>query len=254
MEISKEQETTLLNIISKASEVALYHYNKEYQISAKSDFSPITEVDLLLDHMICEDLIKIFPDIPIISEEGEFAARYELEKFWLVDPIDGTKGFIAKNGQFSINIGLIVQGVPVFGIIAAPVDGKIYYNSMVDKAAYCQEILNKSVEQIKCSQNLANKSVLASIHHKNGKTDNFIKLLQPEKITLVSSALKFCYLARGVGDIYPCFYTTMAWDTAAGQAIVESAGGCVLYEDHKPITYSSINLQNSNFIAYGYRK
>lgn len=261
----------LIEIAIKASieagKAIMKIYDTDFDIRYKDDNSPLTTADHAAHHIISSFLEKTA--IPILSEEGKhlpFDERKEWQQFWLVDPLDGTKEFIKKNGEFTVNIALIDHGEPVAGVIYVPVTDvlyagienqgafKLYSTGEFDGSA---EDLRKKAIHLPENKNENAFRVVASRSHLSKKTAEFIENLKKDhaNIQTVSkgSSLKLCLIAEGAADIYPRFAPTMEWDTGAGHAIVNAAGGkVVLAEDGQTsLTYNKENLLNPWFIAEG---
>ena len=236
----------LAEIATQAGKIILEYYNKDYSTQVKDDNSPVTEADIAANDYIMECLTAEFPDIPIISEEGEHIPQ-GAGKFFLVDPLDGTKSFIKKSGQFTVNIGLIENQMPTAGVIYVPTDDNLYFTD--GKKA------KKNGKKIECREIPKQKVVVvASKTHRTSETDEFIEGLNIDKLVSASSSLKFCMVAEGIADIYPRFGRTMEWDTAAGQAILQAAGGEVIHPDGRAFNYAKNDIfENGWFIAYGKR-
>lgn len=234
----------LADIATQAGKIILGYYNKDYQIEIKDDNSPVTQADLAANDYIMAELAKEFPDIPIISEEGEHI-RQGAGRFFLVDPLDGTKSFIKKAGQFTVNIGLIENQMPTAGVIYVPTDENLYFTD--GKKAF------KNGKKIQCREIPKDKVVVvASKSHLTPETEEFIDGLKVDRLVSASSSLKFCMVAEGLADIYPRFGRTMEWDTAAGQAILQAAGGEVIHPDGSAFNYAKNDIfENGWFVAYG---
>jgi len=237
--------------------------NSDFEIERKSDNSPLTIADKISHKVIVENLTEI--GLPILSEEGKsiaYETRKKWKQFWLVDPIDGTKEFINKNGEFTINIALIEDGRPIFGVIYVPVLGVLYWG-IVGEGAYKVKIFKipKSLDELykvaiklPITKQRDTYKVVASRSFMNEDTKNFIEKLRKNNpnLELVSrgSSLKICMVAEGEADIYPRFGPTMEWDTAAGQAIANAAGMQVTLIDQKTeLIYNKENLLNPYFIV-----
>lgn len=239
--------TSLLALAREASQMLLGFYNSPdmLEVEKKGDQSPVTNADRALNHFLVEGLTRLTPDIPVISEEGVNLSADQLQRFWLVDPLDGTKSFIRRSGEFTINIGLVEQKLPIFGILAVPVAGDIYYTGKGGnaykngKAITARPVPKEGI------------SVVASQAHRSHKTDTFIKEMQVHKMIAASSAIKFGWLAEGKADLYPRFGATMEWDTAAGHAILNAAGGRLTNPDGSPFLYAKPGFLNGDFIAQG---
>lgn len=258
----------LLQIAIKAAVAAgneiLLHYNTTYDIEYKIDESPLTIADQSAHRSIESFLIPT--GIPLLSEEGkhtEYKIRKTWSLFWLIDPLDGTKEFIKNNGDFTVNIALIKDSLPVMGVIYVPVSGELYFASENGSFKYTvdknSEILNIDLiivqaQRLPFSKSRTNYVVLGSKSHMNIETQEYINILQENypSIEFISrgSSLKFCALAEGLADIYPRFGPTMEWDTAAGQAIATYAGCSVVNAlTQKSLEYNKKELTNPFFIA-----
>ena len=237
----------------------------EMGVEYKSDDSPLTLADKKCNDVINTHLIKT--GIPIISEENrqiDFTDRKDWNMCWIVDPLDGTKEFVKRNGEFTVNIALVREGKPILGVIYVPVSRELYFadveNSQANKITLVSHRVedeinfkekNKIAPSSKASQNIR---VVGSRSHMNEATENFVKSLnQPGfQVDIVSkgSSLKFCLVAEGKADVYPRFAPTMEWDTAAGQAICEAVGLQVISkETNEPLLYNKENLLNPWFIV-----
>ena len=246
----------VIKIAEGAGDIILDIYENlhDFEIEKKSDSSPLTIADKKSHEFIKSKLKEITPDIPILSEEGKdipYEIRKDWKLFWLIDPLDGTKEFIKRNGEFTVNIALIKDRSPMFGVINVPVQKTTYY-AIKNEGAYKKT--ENSVEKISVSNfDPHNIRVVASRSHMNEDTKIFIENLERKygNVTVVSagSSLKFCLVAEGKADIYPRFGPTMGWDTAAGHAIVEAAGGKVIRVNGVPLTYNKTELLNPYFIA-----
>ncbi|HPU92982.1 MAG TPA: 3'(2'),5'-bisphosphate nucleotidase CysQ [Candidatus Saccharicenans sp.] len=274
MVLNENEVQELLDLIRRAGEEILKIYFQEqadWKISFKEDRTPITEADRLANSVINEGLKKLFPDIPIISEENReipYQSRREYECCWLLDPLDGTKEFLKQNGEFTVNLALIQQGKPVAGFISVPVKG-LFYFAVKGEGAYKIEIGEKrqggqserQIKQVKQDNKLqlraaqfsmddAGLTVLASRSHFDGETRKFIESLNQPRLESRGSSLKFMMLAEGLGHLYPRLGRTMEWDTAAGQAILEEAGGQVVeFSSRQPLRYNKESLVNPPFLA-----
>ena len=238
-------------------------YNQDFSVEYKQDDSPVTKADQLAEDIILTSLKSLAPDIPVIAEEAASAGQIPDvgPSFFLVDPLDGTKEFIDKNGEFTVNIALIDQGVPVFGIVYAPAISSLYATFGRNHAVRMTlEVESKFPEQIKQRiHTLKTKTpgpnglnVIASRSHMNAKTRAYLETINVASLVNAGSSLKFCRLAEGSADIYPRFAPTMEWDTAAGHAVLLAAGGTVLAPDNQPLRYGKkhTNYLNSHFTAF----
>jgi 3'(2'), 5'-bisphosphate nucleotidase len=257
----------LWKIALEAGQEILEVYEKDFQVEFKEDASPVTQADKRAHLSIVKNLSAIDSRIPILSEEGietPYQERCTWDTFWLVDPLDGTKEFVKKNGEFTVNIALIKDHYPVLGIIYAPVLDIVYFGR-VGEGAYKLEQASKV--NIKSEEELMDQStalperkdrrticIVASRSHRSVETQEFIEELEKAhgKVEVISSgsSLKFCLVAEGKADYYPRYAPTMEWDTGAGQAIVEAAGGKVMnYDDGGRFSYNKENLLNGWFLA-----
>lgn len=239
----------IIEIASKAGSSIMEIYCKDFKVEYKNDSSPLTEADLKSNEIICSCLKKMYPNIPIMSEENkeiEYSQRKGWEYYWCIDPIDGTKEFIKKNDEFTINIALIHKDTPVLGVVYAPALGEMYW-AKKGEGAY------KNNKRLPLQKNQKEKLfVVASKSHLSRETQEFIDKLDAQEIIQISrgSSLKLCMVAEGVADIYPRLAPTMEWDTAAADAIVrESNKMTYQYESDKPITYNKKDLLNPWFVV-----
>lgn len=249
---------TLFEAIEKASIEILKVYSEDFEVEIKSDNSPVTIADKISSKIIIEHLSKF--DIPIISEEEDkidYSKRKDLQYVWLIDPVDGTKEFIKKSGQFCINIALIKDNKPYFGLIASPVDQKIIFGGEelgAFEVSYGEVDYLNDKWKIVPEKTKKNKVILHSNAGFSGTVAKFVRNLEKEygKLTVVKkgSAIKFFDLVNGRADFYIRLAPTMEWDIAAGQAIYEVLGGEVFhFETKQPLTYNKPQLKNPNFIA-----
>ncbi|WP_216828211.1 3'(2'),5'-bisphosphate nucleotidase CysQ [Alkalihalobacterium elongatum] len=238
----------------------------DFKVESKHDNSPLTIADKVSNEVITQGLTKLYPKIPILSEEGKHLSYEERKKWnylWLVDPLDGTKEFIKRNGEFTVNIALVKNGKVVLGVIYAPVLDTVYFAKEgigAFKLEKVMEYLNHSSHLIQSASRLplnvakVKTTIIASRSHMSKETEEYVNELKKTvgevEILSAGSSLKLCKVAEGVADVYPRFAPTMEWDTAAGQAIVEQAGGKVIHtDDAKPLLYNKESLLNSWFIA-----
>ena len=241
----------IIEIAKDAGIVIMEIYQKDFSIEYKDDNSPLTEADLKSNELICEALIRLYPNIPILSEENKMVSyeeRKEWDYFWLIDPIDGTKEFIKKNGEFTVNIALIKEGIPVLGVVYAPVLDDMY-SAKKGEGAF------KNGEKLPLFFNSSPKEklkVVASKSHLSNETQEFIDSLDTKTIEQVSkgSSLKLCMVAEGVADIYPRLAPTMEWDTGAAHAVVLEAGKMVsIFDNSQSLQYNKKNLLNPWFVV-----
>lgn len=256
----------LVNIVERATEEVLSVYNsKEFHIVEKNDKSPLTLADKKSHECIINGLKELGDQYPVLSEEGREITYLERKKwkyFWLIDPLDGTKEFINKNGEFTINIALIEEDRPVIGVVSVPVRKEIFFaykKNGAYKLNYEGKIFSNNEELYKESQRLPflierdEIIVVGSRSHKDQRTEEYIeniKKIGNVKVVNIGSSFKICYLAEGEADIYPRFGKTMEWDIAAGHIILEETGGKIVNaETLEPVKYNKCNLENPPFIA-----
>lgn len=256
----------VIKIAMDAGEKILDIYETDFEVESKEDQSPLTLADKQSHETIVKGLLSRFDGIPILSEEGKhisYEDRRKWEYFWLVDPLDGTKEFVKRNGEFTVNIALIHNGAPVLGVIYAPILDIVYFGKeglgsfKLNKAM--KSNLTSEAEILKAAIKLpAMKneqiSAVASRSHMSKETEDYIDKVRLKfgevSITSAGSSLKLCLVAEGKADVYPRFAPTMEWDTAAGQAIVEQAGGTVVHTvTGDKLNYNKENLLNPWFIV-----
>ncbi|MEM9328974.1 MAG: 3'(2'),5'-bisphosphate nucleotidase CysQ [Bacteroidota bacterium] len=233
--------------LEAAKEILVVYESDDFDIERKGDQSPLTKADKVSHKVICNILEQT--GIPILSEEGRdipFETRRQWEYFWLVDPIDGTKEFIKRNGEFTVNIALIHRNEPVLGVVQVPVSGDMY-TAVKGHGAF------KDGERIfvnKCEMEDPGLRVVASRSHLNDDTRQFIEQINDPVIVSKGSSLKLLLVASGEADLYPRFAPTMEWDTAAAQIVVTEAGGSVLIrETQDEVHYNKENLLNPHFLV-----
>ena len=241
----------IVAIAKEAGDAIMEIYKKDFTVEYKDDHSPLTEADTKANEIICSALEKLYPNIPIMSEENkqtEYEVRKNWEYYWCIDPIDGTKEFIKKNGEFTVNIALIHKDTPVLGVVYAPAIDEMY-KAKKDEGAY------KNGQKLPLTTNQHPEEklhVVASKSHLSQETQEFIDNLETKGIEQVSkgSSLKLCMVATGEADIYPRLAPTMEWDTAATDAIVREAGKMTYsYETNQPMIYNKENLLNPWFVV-----
>lgn len=219
-------------------------------ITKKADESPLTEADLSAHAIIATQLKHLTPDIPVVSEEDQisWSLRDPKRTFWIVDPLDGTKEFLARNGEFTVNIGLVKNGVAVFGVIFAPVLNEMYWGG--EFGAFCERDGKIKKIHVSKANKLSPLRIIVSARHLTSEIKDLILKKFGEYILMkAGSSLKFCRVAEGSADIYPRLGATCEWDTAAGQAIVEAAGGSVVQLDGSALRYGKQDILNPSFIV-----
>lgn len=245
----------LVDLARRAGAVILRIYEGDFTPQRKVDQSPVTDADVAAERVILDGLASLTPEIPVVAEEQAAAKGLPTgtpTMFWLVDPLDGTKEFIARNGEFTVNIALIVDGVPVLGVVHLPVLG-VTYAGVAGHAERRQG--DAPAERIGVRTTPADGAIMTiSRSHAAQELARAETMGEPIAGTVVAgSSLKFCRVAEGTADLYPRFGPTMEWDTAAGQAVLENAGGSVTTLDGSPLRYGKPGLRNPHFIARGRR-
>lgn len=245
-DIARDAGNAILNIYNADNSIAVEH---------KADNSPLTIADKASNAVIMEGLKKLLVQYPIISEENKevpYEVRSAYEYYWLVDPLDGTKEFIKRNGEFTVNIALIYQQRPVLGVVYAPCLDEMYYAAK-SEGAY----LNKGGETRRLYARAfhlddAGLNLVSSRSHLNAETEAFIAKFRDPGLVSKGSSLKFLMIASGEAHVYPRIAPTMEWDTAAAQMVVEESGGSILeFESGEALHYNKVNLLNPHFVAYG---
>jgi len=252
---------TAIDAAAKAcAEILTVYHSNDFQAEAKGDNSPLTLADKKAHHAIT-DILQASSDYPILSEEGKaipYAERKNWDYFWMVDPLDGTKEFIKRNDEFTVNIALIHQGRPVLGVVAVPVTGDVFYaaegqGAFLKRAGQTTSLPRRSTTDLK----QPGLRVVASRSHMNAETEAFIAQLTAPELVSAGSSLKFMLLAEGKADVYPRYAPTMEWDTAAADAIVREVGLTVWRQPQgaprgltDPLTYNKEDLLNPFFLVY----
>ncbi len=243
----------ITKLIIKANKAIMKIYNSDKtDIQIKTNNTPVTEADLLSHEIITGGLKKLFPNIPIISEEDEDSLSIPQSHhiFWIVDPLDGTKEFINKNNEFTSNLALIENQKTTLGFVGVPAKNYVYYGGKDIGSKFINKY--ESIVSIKCRSNCKKYRVIASKSHLNEKTKDFIKTLnKPIELVQAGSSLKFIKIAEGLADIYPRIAPTCEWDTAAAHAILEGAGGTVKELNGDDLRYGKSDILNPFFVAKG---
>ncbi|MBY8974759.1 3'(2'),5'-bisphosphate nucleotidase CysQ [Rhodobacteraceae bacterium NNCM2] len=250
-------ENVLRDLALQAGKAVMEVYAQpDFEAKAKSDNSPVTEADLAADKLIAAGLAAAFPEIPAVTEEqAESHDQTGMELFFLVDPLDGTKEFVQRRGDFTINIALIEKGRPIAGVVYAPAKGRLF-RTLGDGAV--QETIDEACEPVAGTERAITVStpdnealvVVASKSHRDQATDDFIGKFKVADFKAAGSSLKFCLLASGEADFYPRLGRTMEWDTAAGHAVLLAAGGKVLrFDDQSDLVYGKPGYENPFFLA-----
>ena len=241
--------TELQAIARDAGEAILAIYNTDFDVRRKDDASPVTEADEAAEAVILAGLARVSPDIPVIAEESVAAGHIpdvSGGRFWLVDPLDGTKEFINRNGEFTVNIALIEHGHPVIGVVYAPAIGRMFCGFGDSATGDGASIVANPVPD-------KGLTVIASRSHRDYKTEEFLKDFDVKELKSAGSSLKLCLIAAGEADMYPRLGRTMEWDIAAGHAVLRAAGGTVTTVDGAPFLYGKPGFENPFFIAWGKR-
>ncbi|RMG59045.1 MAG: 3'(2'),5'-bisphosphate nucleotidase [Bacteroidetes bacterium] len=248
---------TLTAIARAAGEeiLAIYHDEARFQVvDMKANDSPLTLADRAAHRLIAERLQAVTPEIPILSEEGRdipYAERAAWPRFWMVDPLDGTKEFVKRNGEFTVNIALIEAGAPVMGCVHVPVTG-VTYVAARGEGAWVQrgEAAPEAIQVATFSPQAKGLRIVASRSHMSPEVEAYIQQFDAPETVSMGSSLKLVLIAEGKADVYPRLAPTMEWDTAAAQIVVEEAGGQVLQHDTQtPLRYNKENLLNPWFVV-----
>ena len=227
-------------------------YARDFGVEQKQDGSPVTAADAAAHAVIAAALGALTPDIPVLSEEAaaiDADRRRAWARFWLVDPLDGTKEFISRNGQFTVNIALIERERPVLGVVHAPVTGVTYLACVGGGAHKCEG--EQSPRPIRVRATAARPVIVASRLHAGRALAGFLERVGDHQLVSMGSSLKFCLVAEGAADVYPRLGPTMEWDTGAAQCVVEQAGGRVVDVANRPLRYNKPSLKNPWLITAG---
>lgn len=254
MRVEPALRESVVALARQAGDAILEVYGSDFAVRHKHDDSPVTAADLAAHHCIADGLRALTPDIPVLSEESAhligLQQRRAWSHLWLVDPLDGTRDFVKRNGEFSVNIALIVDGVAEFGVIQQPVGGALWWAQSSDGAFRRDGDAERRLQvRLPATGTL---QVAASRSHRDPRTDALLQRLADVNAVAQGSSLKFCRIAEGDIDLYPRYGPTSEWDTAAGQVIVEQAGGVVLDLQGRPLRYNRRDtLLNGEFVAAG---
>jgi len=260
----KQLAAALLPAVLTAGAIEMRHYRAGVAVETKADESPVTIADREAEAVLVAAIAAAAPGIPIVAEEAVAAGRLPPlgDEFFLVDPLDGTREFIAQRDEFTVNIALVRSGVPVFGIVYAPACDELYVTLAQDRTAMAKiaprddhvSLDGIGLQPIRTRTPDPSALVaLVSRSHDTPETEGFLARFAVASRTSAGSSLKFCVMARGAADIYPRFSPTMAWDIAAGHAVLAAAGGSVTTLDGKPLRYggNANGLRNPHFVAWG---
>ena len=236
-----------------AGRAILEVYSSDFEVQSKDDNSPLTQADLASHLCIVAGLEALTPDLPIISEEAglpAFVERSQWDRYWLIDPLDGTREFVNRNGEFTVNIALIKSNQPVFGVVHVPVQNKTYIGCE-GHGSELRDGGQVTAIRVANSSNVPVR-IVGSRSHRGSSLDAFLEKLGESDMVPMGSSLKFCTVAEGNADVYPRLGPTSEWDTAAAQAVVEQAGGQVLELDGKPLSYNKkSDILNPWFVVIG---
>lgn len=245
----------VIAIAREAAADILAVYRGAFDVEHKDDRSPLTVADLASHRRIATGLQTLTPDIPVLSEESkaiDIAQRRTWSRFWLVDPLDGTREFIKRNGEFTVNIALIEEGIATFGVIQQPVTARLWHGTLGEGAFHRDAGSDVDAAIHVRKPAIAPLRIAASRSHRDARTQALLDALSGSEAIACGSSLKFCLIAKGELDLYPRFGPTGEWDTAAGQAILEAAGGALLDPCGRPFRYNQRDtLLNGDFIAFG---
>lgn len=227
----------------------------DFEVRTKGDASPVTEADEAADAVISAGLRAAYPDVPLITEEQAASHALTASTFLIVDPLDGTKEFVQRRGDFTVNIAYVRNGVPTYGVVYAPAKGRLFYTLADGVAVEETGPFGPSPGALKplkvSTPDNAALMVVASKSHRDQATDDYISRYAVKDMTSAGSSLKFCLLATGEAVLYPRLGRTMEWDTAAGDAVLRGAGGHVVrFDTHLPLAYGKPGWNNPFFIAY----
>lgn len=241
----------LRELTAEAAKAVLDVYGSDFEVESKDDSSPLTLADRRSHDIICRGLKAAYPDIPILSEEGhsiQYDIRREWSRFWLVDPLDGTKEFVKKNGEFAINIALVEGGAPVLGSIGIPVTGAFFAGRMGEG---CWQVGRDGRRRVRVSEPQASRPIriVKSRSHPSQEMQAILALMPSHELITMGSAIKFCHMAAGEADFYPRLGHTWEWDTAAGQALVTAAGGVMVDSRGEPLRYNKPTLLNGPYFV-----
>lgn len=247
----------IVSLAERAGDEIMKVYSRDFSVEYKEDSSPLTEADKASHAVIEAGLAALDPSVPIISEEGApipWEKRKSYKRFWLVDPLDGTKEFIKRNGEFTVNIALIEGDTPVLGVIYVPVRGVLYYGEKGTGAF--RQARGGAPEKLerKLLEPGSPVRAVVSRSHQSAEAEEFLKAYDVSGTVEAGSSLKFCLVAEDKADLYPRFGPTCEWDTAAGHAIAEAAGCSVTTLDAGPLRYNKENPLNPGFVVSGIKK
>lgn len=253
MELDQDLREGVIAVANAAAAAILEVYDRDFDVTQKADDSPVTAADLAAHRCIVDGLARLTPDIPVLSEESTAAhigQRHEWDRLWLVDPLDGTREFVKRNGEFTVNIAYVQDCVARYGVVQAPVTGTTWHGG-AGLGAWRRDAGGEQAIRIR-QPAAAPLRVAASRSHRTPEAMDFLARMGAIEAVGLGSSLKFCLLAEGNLDCYPRFGPTSEWDTAAAQAVVEGAGGKVVDLEGRPFRYNCRDtLLNGGFVALG---
>ena len=251
--MTPEMREVVLQLARDAGAAIMKVYVQDFAVEHKDDRSPLTAADMASHHLIVAGLEALTPDVPVLSEESKdvpWEVRSAWRRYWLVDPLDGTREFVKKNGEFTVNIALIEDGVSVFGVVYAPALDEMHYGERGRGAFICDAGEHLPIASRRPAA--APLHVAASRSHMDARSAAAIERMGEVQLLGMGSSLKFCRMAEARLDVYPRFAPTSEWDTAAGQCVLEAAGGAVITLDGEPLAYNTKeSLLNPDFLALG---
>lgn len=239
-------------IARQAAALVMEVYALDFAVQSKADASPVTEADERAEALIVPALRRLAPGVPVVAEE--MVARGEVEaigaRFWLVDPLDGTREFVSRNGEFTVNIALVEHGAPVLGVVAAPALGRLYAGAR-GQGAWVEDEAGRRPIAVQAVPSEGLRVVASRSHGDPAALDRFLAGRRVAQRIDIGSSLKLCLLAAGQADLYPRLGRTMEWDIAAGHAVLAAAGGRVNRLDGQPLRYGKPGFENPHFVAQG---
>ncbi len=256
MDFEKLTQVMRLLALEAGDKIMEIYADPDFEVRSKSDESPVTEADEAADAIISAGLRVAFPDVALVTEEQAESHGQNVSTFLIVDPLDGTKEFIKRRGDFTVNIAYVVDGVPVRGIVYAPAKDRLFYTdaagvSVEETGDFSKDAVGPVTQMKVSTPDNEALLVVASKSHRDQATDDYINKYNVRDSKSAGSSLKFCLVATGEADIYPRVGRTMEWDTAAGHAVLTGAGGAVVrFDDHSTLTYGKADFANPFFIAY----
>lgn len=242
--------------IEAGTKIMEIYNSDEFDVKVKSDDSPVTAADEAADALISAGLRSAFPDMMLVTEEQSESHKERGDTFLIVDPLDGTKEFIHRRGDFTVNIALVEKGMPTRGVVYAPARNRMFFtladgSAVEETGAFDPAVIGETTPIRVAESDNAALMIVASKSHRDQATEDYINKYAVKDSKSAGSSLKFCLVATGEADIYPRVGRTMEWDTAAGHAVLSGAGGSVVrFDDHSPLTYGKEDYANPFFIAH----